>query len=49
MKLLKISNARKLTLDDSGDDGELSESTNISNSAGPPQDYESSGTSLKLG
>lgn len=48
-QLLKISSAWKLTVGDSGDDGGSSESTNISNSAGPPQDYESSGTSLKLG
>lgn len=48
-ELLRISNAWKLSVGDSGDDGESSESTNISNSAGPPQDYESSGTSLKLG
>nr|KAJ0219856.1 hypothetical protein LSAT_V11C200075520 [Lactuca sativa] len=39
----KISNAWKLTGGYSGDDGDSSESTNISNSTGPPQDYESSG------
>ncbi|KAI3798759.1 hypothetical protein L1987_34038 [Smallanthus sonchifolius] len=48
-ELLLISNARKRTIGDSGDDGESSESTNICNSAGSPEDYESSGTALKLG
>ncbi|KAI7744301.1 hypothetical protein M8C21_026562 [Ambrosia artemisiifolia] len=48
-ELLKISNARKRIICDSGDEGVSSESTNICNSAGTPQDYESSGTSLKLG
>ncbi|KAI3775697.1 hypothetical protein L1987_45446 [Smallanthus sonchifolius] len=50
-ELLKMSNARKRIICDyiSGDDGESSDSTNICNSAGSPQDYESSGTSLKLG
>ncbi|KAL8240359.1 hypothetical protein R6Q59_013714 [Mikania micrantha] len=51
LELLKMSNARKQIIFDyaSGDDGESSESTNICNFAGTPQDYESSGTSLKLG
>ncbi|XP_071735376.1 MADS-box protein JOINTLESS-like [Rutidosis leptorrhynchoides] len=48
-ELLMISNAWTRPIGDSGDDGELSESTNICNSDGPPQEYESSGTSLKLG
>ncbi|KAJ0549990.1 putative transcription factor MADS-MIKC family [Helianthus annuus] len=48
-ELLKISNARKQIICDSGDDRESSVSTDICNSAGTPQDYESSGTSLKLG
>ncbi|KAK9049726.1 hypothetical protein SSX86_031305 [Deinandra increscens subsp. villosa] len=50
-ELLKMSSARKRIICDfaSGDDGELSESTDICDSGGTPQDYESSGTSLKLG
>ncbi|KAI3794358.1 hypothetical protein L1987_36988 [Smallanthus sonchifolius] len=48
-ELLLISNARKRTIGDAGDNGESSESTNICNSAGSPEDYESSGASLKLG
>ena len=49
-KLLKAASAQKPAIcHESGDCGESSESTNICNSAGPPQDYESSGTSLKLG
>lgn len=48
-ELLKISSAQKPAVGDSGDCGESSESTNICNSSGPPQDYQSSGTSLKLG
>lgn len=50
----RVSNARKQlrteTANVIGEEGQSSESiTNISNSAGPPQDYESSYTSLKLG
>lgn len=48
-ELLMMSNARKQIIGDSGDSGDSSESINICNSTGPPQDYESSGTSLKLG
>lgn len=52
--VMHISNGRKLILADSEnmicEDGQSSESvTNICNSTGPPQDYESSDTSLKLG
>lgn len=48
-ELLMISNAWTRPIDDSGDEGVSSESTNICNSEGPPQEYESSGASLKLG
>nr|XP_043631534.1 MADS-box protein JOINTLESS-like [Erigeron canadensis] len=50
-ELLMISNSWKQPIGDSGgDDGESSDqSTDICNPDGPPQDYESSGTSLKLG
>lgn len=48
-ELLMVSNARKRPIGDFGDDDNSSESTNICNSDGPPQDYESSCTSLKLG
>ncbi|KAJ0455054.1 putative transcription factor MADS-MIKC family [Helianthus annuus] len=53
-EMLKVSNARKQIHTEManviGEDGQSSESvTNISNSAGPSQDYESSYTSLKLG
>ncbi|PWA44102.1 short vegetative phase family protein [Artemisia annua] len=48
-ELLIISDARKRTIRDSDDYDESSECTNICNSTGPPQEYESSGTSLRLG
>ncbi|KAK1423188.1 hypothetical protein QVD17_18483 [Tagetes erecta] len=53
-EMLRVSNARKQlhteTANVIGEEGQSSESiTNISNSAGPPQDYESSYASLKLG
>ncbi|XP_076940308.1 MADS-box protein SVP-like [Bidens hawaiensis] len=53
-EMLRVSNARKQihngTANAIGEEGQSSESvTNISNSAGPSQDHESSYTSLKLG
>lgn len=48
-ELLIISDTRKQTIRDSDDYDESSECTNICNSADPPQEYESSGTSLRLG
>nr|GEV43738.1 MADS-box protein JOINTLESS-like isoform X1 [Tanacetum cinerariifolium] len=48
-ELLIISATRKRFIGDSNDYDESSECTNICNSAGPLQEYESSGTSLRLG
>lgn len=54
LKVMEISNCRKQTIADSEnvvyEEGQSSESvTNVCNSNGPPHDYESSDTSLKLG
>ena len=54
VKVVEISNRRRQVAGDSEnmfhEEGQSSESvTNVSNSNGPPQDYESSDTSLKLG
>lgn len=43
------SNARAESENIVYDEGQSSESVNASNSMGPPQDYDSSDTSLKLG
>ncbi|OAY35746.1 MADS-box protein SVP [Manihot esculenta] len=53
-EVMEISNCRKQTIADSEnvvyEEGQSSESvTNVCNSNGPPHDYESSDTSLKLG